>query len=117
MIEQLLFMPLAAVFQGGALPEAEAPQEPVDRKVRIGIVTTENGETKTVTKEFDASSEAEIQQALKDLGVMDHFNVSGEGENVTIDIRRSMDGEDDEEMTLSIAPMAPMAPIAPMAPV
>jgi membrane-associated protease RseP (regulator of RpoE activity) len=116
MIKQLLFMPLAAVFQGGALPEAEAPQEPVDRKVRIEIVTTENGETKRVTKEFDASNEAEIQQALKDLGVMDHFNVSGDGENVTIDIRRSIDGEDDEEMSLSIAPLAPLAPIAPLAP-
>ncbi|HRH69351.1 MAG TPA: PDZ domain-containing protein [Flavobacteriales bacterium] len=114
MIKQLFFMPLAAVFQGGALPEA--PQEPVDRKVRIEIVTTENGETKRITKEFDAGSEAEIQQTLKDLGVMDHFNVSGDGENVTIDIRRSMDGEEDEDISLSIAPLDPMDPVAPMAP-
>ena len=110
MLKTFLLMPLAAVFQGGAAQEAIAPQEPTERKVRIEIVTTENGDTKRVTKEFDAANDQEMQEALKELGVLDHINFNGDGENVTIDIRRSGgDGEDD--VFLHMAPMPPLPPM------
>jgi len=115
MFKTILLMPLAAVFQGGVAQEPVAPQEPDQRKVRIEIVTTENGETKRVTKEFDASNEQEVQDALKELGVLDNINFNGDGENVTIDIRRS-GGDADDDMFLHMAPMPPMAPMEPMAP-
>ena len=110
MLKTFLLMPLAAVFQGGAAQEAIAPQEPTERKVRIEIVTTENGETKRATKEFDAASDQEMHEALKELGVLDHINFNGDGENVTIDIRRS-GGEADDDIFLHMAPMPPMPPM------
>ena len=63
MYKTFLFMPLAAVFQGGTAPQAIAQEQEKDRKVRIEIVTTENGETKRVTREFDAANEAEMEDA------------------------------------------------------
>lgn len=113
MLNQLFLMPLAALFQGVAAPEA-LPQDP-ERKVRIEIVTTENGETKRVTKEFDATDEAQIHDALKELGVMDHLRVDGDGENVTIDIRR-FGPNDDSDLSLSLAPVPPVPPVPPIAP-
>jgi len=116
MLKTLFFMPLAAVFQGGATPEASAQeQEPAERKVRVEIVTTENGETKRITKEFDATNDAEIQHALKELGVLDQINVGGDGENVTIDIRRS-GGDAGDDVFMHMAPMPPMQPMPPMPP-
>ena len=113
MLKQLFLMPLAAVFQGGASMDVIAQQEPDQRKVRIEIVTTENGETKRVTREFDAHDDAQIQDALRELGVLDHFRVNGDGDNVTIDIRR-FGGDDEESMALSMAPLPPLPPVPPM---
>ncbi len=117
MLKQLFLMPLAAVFQTGATPDAFAQQDPDQRKVRIEIVTTENGETKRVTREFDANNEEQLQKALRDLGVLDRLRVDGEGENVTIDIRRFADDMDPEDMMLSLAPIPPLAPLPPIPPV
>lgn len=116
MFKQLFLMPLAAVFQSGSSADAFAQQDPDQRKVRIEIVTTENGETKRITREFDANDEEQLQKALRDLGVLDHMRVDGDGENVTIDIRRFADDMDPEDMVLSLAPLAPLAPLPPTSP-
>jgi membrane-associated protease RseP (regulator of RpoE activity) len=113
--KQLLFIPLAAVFQGGTLPQATA-QEPEERKVRIEVVTTENGETKRVTKEFDAANEAELQEALRELGVMEHMSF-GEGDGrIDIDIRRHGGSGEDRSARYFMSPNAPMPPQPPGAP-
>ncbi len=106
-------IPLAAVFQTVA-PQSEPEPTGSDRKVRIEIVTTENGETKRVTHEFDATNEEQMQDALRDLGVLEHMRL-GDGEHdMTIDIRGF--GEDGEDLFLHMAPMPPDAPEAPAAP-
>lgn len=113
----LLLFPLAAVFQSAVPQQDPVPQTPPDRKVRIEIVTTENGETKRVTKEFDASDEAQMQEALRELGVLDHMSL-GEGDHeMTIDIRGfGEDVENDADLFLHMAPAAPLAPMDPIAP-
>ena len=111
MFKTFLFLPLASV-----IGLQQEPQVPVpDRKVRIEVVTTENGETKRVTKEFDANDDAQMQEALRDLGVLNHMKL-GDGErDITIDIRGFGDGED-ADMFMRMAPMAPLAPMPPDAP-
>lgn len=115
MYKTFLFMPLAAVFQGGTAPQAFAQEQEKERKVRIEIVTTENGETKRVTREFDASNEEELQEALRDIGVLDHFTLNGDDRDMQIDIRRFGGPDDMDELNMLIAPLAPVAPLAPMA--
>lgn len=108
-----LFIPLAAVFQSGQ-------QDPVapatDRKVRIEIVTTENGETKRVTKEFDATDDAQVQDALRELGVLNHMKLGSGERDLTIDIRGFGEGED-SDLFMRMAPLAPMPPMPPLPPV
>lgn len=113
----LLLITLASVFQSGTTQQEPTPAPTPDRKVRIEIVTTENGETKRVTREFDASDADQMQDVLREMGVMDKMRVDGDGENVTIDIRRfGGDPENGEDMIMSIAPLAPMSPMAPLPP-
>ncbi|MEO8589069.1 MAG: PDZ domain-containing protein [Flavobacteriales bacterium] len=112
----LLLITLASVFQSSSPQQAPTPQTPPERKVRIEIVTTENGETKRVTREFDANDEAQLRDVLRELGVLDHMRVDADGDNVTIDIRRFSDDADDTDMALTIAPIAPLSPLSPMAP-
>jgi PDZ domain/Secretion system C-terminal sorting domain len=112
MITPFLILPLAAVFQTG---QQGPPDQAPERKVRIEIVTTENGETRRVTKEFDATDEQQLQDALRELGVFDHITL-GDGErDLTIDIRGFADGVEDSDMLLHLAPMAPLPPLPPMA--
>lgn len=107
-----LFIPLAAVFQSGQQdPVTPAP----DRKVRIEIVTTENGETKRVTKEFDANDDAQLQDALRELGVHNHMKLGSGERDLTIDIRGFGEGED-SDVFLRMAPLAPAPPLPPGAP-
>ncbi len=75
-----------------------------ERKVRIEIIRTENGNTSRVTREFDMTDEQGLQDALKELGVMDELNMIGDGENLVIDMRRMKDGGllNDMSMALSI---------------
>ncbi|MBK9418379.1 MAG: PDZ domain-containing protein [Flavobacteriales bacterium] len=96
MIKPLFLLPLAAVFQGSTAPSATAQQQFTERKVRVEIVTTENGETKRVTKEFNASTEEEMQDALKELGVMERINMHGDDEKVIMDIRHYGSGHDND---------------------
>jgi predicted deacylase len=70
-MKSFLFLPLASV-----MGMQQEPQVPVpDRKVRIEVVTTENGETKRVTKEFDANDDAQMQEALRELGVLNQMKL------------------------------------------
>ena len=116
MYKTFLFMPLAAVFQGGTAPQAIAQEQEKDRKVRIEIVTTENGETKRVTREFDAANEAEMEDAMRELGILDHLTLSGDDRNMEIDIRRFGGPNGEDAMNLMLAPFPPNAPDAPMPP-
>lgn len=116
MYTPFLFLPLAAVFQTAVPQQEPDPQAPVERKVRIEVVTTENGETKRVTREFDAADEAQLQDALRELGVLEHMKL-GDGEgDMTIDIRGFGGDEEDGGMFLHMAPIAPLAPDAPEPP-
>lgn len=120
MYKTFLFMPLAAVFQGSTAPQAIAQEQEKDRKVRIEIVTSENGETKRVTHEFDAADEEAMQQAMRELGIMDHLTLDGDDRDLQIDIRRfGMDRADDidaEDIRVLMAPMPAMPPDAPQPP-
>ncbi|MEZ4739612.1 MAG: PDZ domain-containing protein [Flavobacteriales bacterium] len=116
MIDKLfLFFPLAAVFQGGAIPQVQA-QDANEHKVRIEIVTTENGETKTVTHEFDANDEAQIEDALRELGVMAHLSFGQGDGQIDIDIRRYSDEDGERSSNYVISPLHPLPPHAPMPP-
>lgn len=116
MYKTFLFMPLAAVFQSGTAQQAVAQEQVKERKVRIEIVTNENGETKRVTHEFDATNEQEMHEALREIGIMDHFNLDGDDRDLQIDIRRfGFPGEEDLSYSLGLAP-APLPPLPPLAP-
>ncbi len=79
-------------------------QDPDDeRKVRIEITRTENGETSRITREFDMSNEQALQDALKELGVMDELKMIGAGENVVIDMRRMRDGGMLDDMSVAMS--------------
>lgn len=93
MLKHLFLLPLAAVLHG-APSNAQAQENTEQRKVRVEIITNENGETKRVTHEFDATNEEEMQKALRDLGVLDHLSLGEVGEDLQIDIRRSFPGMD-----------------------
>lgn len=116
MYRTFLFMPLAAVFQGGSTPQVLAQEQEKERKVRIEIVTTENGQTKRVTHEFDAGDEEEMQRAMRELGIMDHLRLDGDDRDMEIDIRRFGGPEGMEELNLLLAPLPPIAPMPPLAP-
>lgn len=111
MIKPFLFLPLASVISMQQEPQVPVP----DRKVRIEVVTTENGETKRVTKEFDAADEAQLQDALRELGVLNQMKLNHGERDVTIDIRGFGDGEDGD-VFMRMAPVPPMPPMPPDAP-
>jgi len=111
MLTTFLFLPLAAVIGFQQEPQVPVP----DRKVRIEVVTTENGETKRVTKEFDATNDAQVQDALRELGVLNQMKLGPGERDITIDIRGFGDG-DDGDVFMRMAPMAPMPPLPPDAP-
>ena len=108
MIAPFLFVPLAAVMGMQQEPQAPAP----DRKVRIEVVTKENGETKRVTKELDFADEARIQEALRELGVIGQLKLVEGERDLTIDIRGFGEG-DETGAHLRMAPMPPMPPMSP----
>jgi hypothetical protein len=116
MYKTFLFMPLAAVFQGGTAPQEIAQEQEKERKVRIEIVTTENGETKRVTHEFDATNEDAMYDAMRQLGILDHFALNGDDRDMEIDIRRFGGPHAMDELNMLLAPMPPDAPDAPDAP-
>ncbi|MBK8498495.1 MAG: PDZ domain-containing protein [Flavobacteriales bacterium] len=112
----LFLFPLAAVFQSAAPQQVPDVQTPTDRKVRIEIVTTENGETKRVTREFDAADDAQVEDALRELGVLEHMKLNHGEHDMTIDIRGFGEDLEDGDLFLHMAPMPPLPPDAPRAP-
>ncbi|HEX2616451.1 MAG TPA: PDZ domain-containing protein [Flavobacteriales bacterium] len=61
------------------------------RRIRIEISKNENGHVTHETREFDLNNEAELHEALRELGVLDELSRIGDGENVTFDLRRRSD--------------------------
>ncbi len=74
-----------------------------DRKVRIEITTTEDGHTTRVEREFDLSDERSLQDALRELGVLEELGTIGADENLIIDLRRLRDGGALKDMSLAFA--------------
>jgi len=89
-------------------------QDPDDeRKVRIEITRTENGETTRITRELDTGDEQALQEALKELGVMDELKMVGEGENVVIDLRRMREGGMLDDMSVALSMLDGMDEVLP----
>ncbi len=111
-----LLLPLFAVVV--TLPKsARSQEEPSERKISIEIRTTENGETTTRSLDLDNASDQEIEDALREMGIMDHFSFHGDDENVVIDIRRFGDGhEAEQEMRMRMIPPVPSMPGMPAMP-
>jgi phosphotransferase system IIB component len=117
MNRKLLLLPLFAVVV--TLPNKAKSQDDVsERKISIEIKTTENGETTTKSLDLDNATDQEIEEALREMGIMDHFTFHGDDEDVLIDIRRFTDGQEAEhEMRIRMMPpMAPMPGMPPMPP-
>lgn len=108
MLTALLTIPLACVIGLQQEPQPPAAQ----RKVRIEVMTTENGATKRATKEFDATDDAQVQEALRELGVLDQMRLGPGERDITIDIRGF---GDDGDAFLRMAPLPPLPPDAPFA--
>ena len=88
-----LFAPDMAVAQGdeGA------------HKVRIEITRNENGETSHTVREFDLNDEQGMQNALRELGVMEELNMMGQDEDLIIDVRRMKEGGLLNDMSLAFS--------------
>lgn len=97
-----------------AQDDEENNNEQGERRVRIEITRNENGQRSHVTREFDLNDAQQLQDALKELGVIDELNMIGNGENLTIDLKRMREGGmlNDMSMALSL-PDALEAPSAP----
>lgn len=74
-----------------------------DRKVRIEITTTEDGRTTRVEREYDLTDEGSLQEALRELGVLEELGTIGADENLIIDLRRLRDGGALKDMSLAFA--------------
>lgn len=88
-----LFAPDMALAQGGE----------GDHKVRIEITRNENGETSHIVREFDLSDEQGLENALRELGVVDELNMMGKGEDLVIDVRRLKEGGSLNDMSLAFS--------------
>ncbi|MBL7984757.1 MAG: PDZ domain-containing protein, partial [Flavobacteriales bacterium] len=69
-----------------------AQQRDGERKVRIEVTRTENGQRTRETREFDLSDERQLADALRELGVMDELNIIGDDENLVLDLKRTREG-------------------------
>jgi membrane-associated protease RseP (regulator of RpoE activity) len=98
---------LATVLFAGLNAQVHAQETTRESKVRIEVVTTENGETKRMTKEFDAADEMAIEDALREMGVMEHFSFQGGEGELRIDIRDLVDGWGDPDHVRSWAHSLP----------
>lgn len=88
-----LFAPDMALAQGGE----------GDHKVRIDITRNENGETSHIVREFDLNDEQGMQNALRELGVMEELNMLGKDEDLIIDVRRMKEGGLLNDMSLAFS--------------
>ncbi|MDQ3101566.1 MAG: PDZ domain-containing protein, partial [Bacteroidota bacterium] len=110
MTKKLLILVLLAVVV--TVSKKAKAQEPSDRKISIEITTTEDGNTTTKKIDLDNATEAEIEAAMEELGVMEHFMVNDDDGNVVIDIRRFGDeeGEGDRNVHMRMVPSSPFPP-------
>lgn len=108
MKKMLLLRSLGALIVAG-LGTAVAAQDDDDsssveqRRVRIEITRNENGQKSHITREFDLNDAQQLQDALKELGVLDEMNVIGDGENLVIDMRRMRDGGLLNDMSMALS--------------
>ncbi|MFT3886035.1 MAG: PDZ domain-containing protein [Flavobacteriales bacterium] len=84
-----------------------------ERRVRIEISRNENGRTSHMTREFDLNNDAELHDALRELGVLDELVNIGDGENVTFDLRRMDAGGPLNDMCMGLAWPADMSAFKP----
>ncbi len=109
----LLPVTLATVLFAGVNTPVSAQEQGPEGRIRIEVITTENGETKRVTKEFDTGDEGAVQDALREMGVMQHFSFDGEDGELWIDIR-DFDGPDAPgRATPPLPPVPPLPPLPP----
>lgn len=97
---------ILATFPPALLAQSDgqaAEADPGDRKVRIEITTTEDGRSSRIEREFDLNDERSLQDALRELGVMDELGTIGADENLIIDLRRMRDGGALKDMSLAFA--------------
>lgn len=73
------------------------------RRVRIEISRNENGRVSHETREFDLNNEAELHDALRELGVLDELSRIGDGENLTFDLRRMNEDGLLNDMSVALA--------------
>lgn len=69
-------------------------QQEDERKVSVDIEVEENGETRTVKKDFILREGQSLEEALKELGIMDELGEIESDERLEIDIRRFLDDSD-----------------------
>ena len=99
---RLIIGSLAALFLG--TPSTGSAQEKEgDRKVRIDITRKENGRTSHVSKEFTMDDANGLEDALRELGVLDELQVVHDGENIVIDVKRLKEGGLLEDMSMAFA--------------
>ena len=99
---RLIIGSLAAIFLG--TPSTLSAQEKEgDRKVRIDITRKENGRTSHVTKEFTMDDANGLEDALRELGVLDELQLVHDGENIVIDVKRLKEGGLLEDMSMAFA--------------
>lgn len=110
-----LLLPLLAVVLTMPKKAGAQQDDQSDRRISIEITTTEDGNTTTKRIDLDNASEAEIEEALREMGVMDHFIVEGDDGNVVIDIRK-FGGADEAEKHMRLRTFPPTPPAPPMPP-
>lgn len=98
-----LFLGLLAVgIAAPALAQEATDGEDADKRVRINIVTDDNGERTEINEEREIGSEADVDAILQDLGI--EIGNLDKGERVEINIRKSSaDGEEDIDIDISSA--------------
>lgn len=90
--------------------EQEAP------KARINITVTENGETKRLEREVPLNDAEAIQQALKEMGVLDEMTIENGANRIEINIRKRDDDGVLKDMDMSMFLDAPDAMVWAEAP-
>lgn len=79
-------------------------------KARINITVTENGETKRLEREVPLNDAEAIQQALKEMGVLDEMTIENGANRIEINIRKRDDDGVLKDMDMSLFMDAPDAP-------
>ena len=72
------------------------------QKITVDVEVYEDGETRKVTKEIDASAGDDIHAILKDLNLLDEFDISGEGERIEIKVKKEVSGDVEREVEADV---------------